>query len=132
MLLQTAGVLTRPYCIIELVNAIEHGIPIVGVSMGGRSEYRFDEAADLLQNLETRLPGLNPEAGELLHAHTIAAQSRHNHGTISAQSRYNLSYTITARSRHDHGTISAQSRHDLRRRSCCASTTLTCSRRRTS
>ena len=35
VLLQTRAVLTRPYCLLELLTAIEHGVPIVGVTVAG-------------------------------------------------------------------------------------------------
>ena len=42
VLLQTRSVLTRPYCLLELLTAIENRVPIVGVSVTGR-----DAAYDL-------------------------------------------------------------------------------------
>ena len=54
ILLQTAHVLERPYCLIELATAIHHNVPIVGVSLtSGPFPYRFAEAASFLKSLDT-------------------------------------------------------------------------------
>ena len=73
VLLQTRAVLTRPYCLLELLTAIEHGVPIVGVTVAGRADaYDFADAMDLLTWLDERLEELNPGAGEVLAQHGYA------------------------------------------------------------
>ena len=56
VLLQTRSVLTRPYCLLELLTAIENRVPIVGVSVTGRdAAYDYAEAANLLTWLDEEL-----------------------------------------------------------------------------
>jgi len=60
LLLQSTTVLTRPYCLLELLTAIDNGVPIVGVSVVGRhASAGFDHAAaeTFLANLDARLDG---------------------------------------------------------------------------
>ena len=60
LLLQSTTVLTRPYCLLELLTAIDHGVPIVGVSVVGRhASAGFDHGAaeTFLANLDARLDG---------------------------------------------------------------------------
>ena len=48
LLLQSTTVLTQPYCLLELLTAIDNGVPIVGVSVVGRhASAGFDAAARL-------------------------------------------------------------------------------------
>ena len=69
LLVQSASVLTRPYCLLELCVAIEAGKPIVGVSLSGAYAYDFAAAQALLTHLDTQLEQLNPGASELLISH---------------------------------------------------------------
>ena len=63
LLLQTKGVLARPWCLFELVAAIEERVPIVGVTIvSGTSPYDFSEASRLLVHLDTLLPSNQAEA----------------------------------------------------------------------
>ena len=56
LLLQTCSVLTRPWCIVELLTAIEAGVPIVGVSIvSGAHQYDFSEAGVFMTHLDTAL-----------------------------------------------------------------------------
>jgi hypothetical protein len=48
LLVQSASVLTRPYCLLELCVAIDAGKPIVGVSLSGAYAYDFAAAQALL------------------------------------------------------------------------------------
>ena len=67
VLLQSARVLERPWCLIEIATALDHDIPIVGVSLTtGGYAYDFAAAAELLQTLERSLNQANPGALELL------------------------------------------------------------------
>lgn len=69
LLVQSASVLTRPYCLLELCVAIDAGKPIVGVSLSGAYAYDFAAAQALLTHLDTQLERLNPGASELLISH---------------------------------------------------------------
>ena len=56
LLLQTRAVLTRPWCIVELLTAIDSGVPIVGVSIvSGAHHYDFDAASTFMTYLDTLL-----------------------------------------------------------------------------
>ena len=60
MLLQTAEVLTSPWCLVELATALEKEIPIVCVNMVGKGYDFTAEAAhlkDFRKSLEERNPG---------------------------------------------------------------------------
>lgn len=65
VLLATKGVLSRPWCLLELHEAVLHQIPVIVLPVAQRS-FDWDEARGLIEHLETRLPALNPGAlGEL-------------------------------------------------------------------
>lgn len=56
LLLQTRGVLARPWCLLELVTAIDLGIPIVGVAItSGIASYNFAVASDFMTHLDATL-----------------------------------------------------------------------------
>ena len=56
LLLQTRDVLTRPWCIVELLTAIDSGVPIVGVSIiSGQAQYDFARAGEYMSHLDTLL-----------------------------------------------------------------------------
>ena len=63
VLLATKGVLTRPWCLLELLWAIESGVPIVGVNIVNDG-YDFADASEFLLNLKTRLT--EPDSVKLL------------------------------------------------------------------
>ena len=72
VLLQTAHVLTRPYCIVELLTAIDHGVPIVGVAVASPrpdERYDFEKAADFLRRLDTELERCTPGSARILAEH---------------------------------------------------------------
>jgi hypothetical protein len=49
LLVQSESVLTRPYCLLEMVTAIEARVPIVGVNLAGKPQaYDFANAANYL------------------------------------------------------------------------------------
>ena len=54
VLLQSANVLSRPYCVLELVTAIEAGVPVLGVTLSS-SGYIFSEATALLTHLDEQV-----------------------------------------------------------------------------
>ena len=64
VLLQTRNVLYRPYCILELLTAIDADIPIVAVNIVSQKweeRYDYEAIADFLlhfdQQLDTKAPG---------------------------------------------------------------------------
>ena len=69
VLLQTKKVLTRPWCLLELHAAINHGIPVLPIKVvkplsaeGKDQNYDFAEAAHFLRHLDAELPKENPGA----------------------------------------------------------------------
>lgn len=71
ILLQTRGLLTRPWCLVEIHTAISANIPIVAVHINGTFKYDFEEAQQFMENFEVELERRNPGAGELLRQHDI-------------------------------------------------------------
>jgi len=65
LLVQTQGVLTRPWCLLEIYAAIRNGVPVLPLNVEG-GDYNFDEARMLLGDIENRLEELNPGAPQLL------------------------------------------------------------------
>ena len=63
ILVQSASVLTRPYCLLELCVAIDANKPIVGVSLTGAYAYDFAAAQTLLAHLDTLLAPADSEKG---------------------------------------------------------------------
>ena len=53
LMVQTRSILTRPYCVVELVTAIDAGVPIVGVSVAsGAFAYDFAEMKRFMTHLD--------------------------------------------------------------------------------
>ena len=61
VLLLSEGVLTRPWCLLEVREAAQMGKPIVLLELKGK-RFSFDDAFALLADLENELPSRNPEA----------------------------------------------------------------------
>ena len=57
--LGSAGVLSRPWCLLELHEAMEHDIPIIFLPLEGRG-FTLDSAIEFVSDLETRLEQSNP------------------------------------------------------------------------
>lgn len=66
ILIQSAKVLERPYCLLELVAAIDAGVPIVGVALQGTNAYDFATSSRFLQHLDSYLDQVNPGACQIL------------------------------------------------------------------
>jgi len=66
VLLATKSVLTRPWCLLELLETTREGIPvvIVQISNGG---WRYDEARRHMANFESEMTKLNPSGLQLLY-----------------------------------------------------------------
>jgi len=72
VVVQSANFLTRPYCLLELLFAIETETPIVGVCLsGGPSAYDFAGAATLLTNLDSQLEPRAPECVQVLRENKV-------------------------------------------------------------
>ena len=72
VLVQTRNVLARPYCILELLTAIESQIPIVCVTVGGKPQeiaYNYEEMTRLMTWMDTDLERWNPGAADVLRDH---------------------------------------------------------------
>ena len=70
VLIPSKSVLTRPWCLLELLTAIKHGLPVVGLSLcGGAAAYSFAEAQHFLANLDSLLEHACPGAVQLLAEH---------------------------------------------------------------
>jgi len=67
VLMLSKGLLTRPWCLLEIREAVRLQKPIVLLHLKGPGQsFSFDDAFALLDDLETNLPPLNPWAiGEL-------------------------------------------------------------------
>ena len=61
VLLGTRGVLTRPWCLLELWESVRMKVPVVVMQLE-RAGYTMDEAMHLIRNLEEELPKRNPGA----------------------------------------------------------------------
>ena len=79
LLLQTRKVLTRPYCVLEILTAIEHNIPIVGVTVAGRPNdaYDFEEMSQFMMWFDTELEEYNAGAAPSQRASYWAVPGRH-------------------------------------------------------
>ena len=71
ILVQTRRVLTRPYCILEILTAIEHRVPIIGILIQGRlhDAYDFEENIGLMTWMDEELEKRNPGASDVLRDH---------------------------------------------------------------
>ena len=66
VLLQSKGVLTRPWVIIELYTAIKNEIPIVALNVKNANPYDYASAAKFLLNFDEDIELVNPGAAQLL------------------------------------------------------------------
>ena len=65
VVLLTAEVMSRPWCILEIHAAVSAGVPIVGVTLRGKG-YDHADAQQQLAFLEQKLDRLNPGALQVL------------------------------------------------------------------
>ena len=65
VIVQSAEILTRPWCLLEMVAAVDAGVPMIAISVSGKG-YNFAEATNLLTHLDTLLDTINPGACDLL------------------------------------------------------------------
>ena len=67
VLVQSQSVLTRPYCLLEILTAMDAGVPIVGVALCRHAfPYSFEDASLLLESLDTSLGEVSPGADVFL------------------------------------------------------------------
>jgi|MDSY01.2.fsa_nt_gb hypothetical protein len=66
VLLQSKGVLTRPWVIMELYTAITSGVPIVALNVQNANPYNYADAVEFLMHFDTHIEVANPGAAELL------------------------------------------------------------------
>ena len=66
VLLQTKGVLTRPWVILELYTAITNQVPVVSLNVMNAFPYDYGDAEELLTFLDEDLDRVNPGAADLL------------------------------------------------------------------
>ena len=72
LLLQSRGLLTRPYCLLELHAAIDGGVPIVAINVRHADKgYDYGNALQLLRDLDTELDKANPGAASVLLEHGV-------------------------------------------------------------
>jgi len=71
ILLQSKGVLTRPWCLLELYTAATCGVPILCLNVQGPFPYDFLDAKDFLTHLDTRLEAANPGAPQQLEEYGV-------------------------------------------------------------
>jgi hypothetical protein len=66
VLLQSKGVLTRPWVIMELYTAITHDVPIVALNVQNASRYDYAAASEFLLHFDKDIDIANPGAAQLL------------------------------------------------------------------
>jgi hypothetical protein len=73
VVLLSPGVLTRPWCLMELITAMDRGKPIVGVKCDGLKQgaYQYDTAREFLMDLGANLDATNPGATNTLRDHGV-------------------------------------------------------------
>ena len=64
----TKGVLTRPWCMLEIFEARLHSVPVILLNIARRG-FNSLEMQEFIDNLEARLALSNPSALALLHEH---------------------------------------------------------------
>ena len=62
---QTAEVLQRPYCVLEINAAVKARVPIVALNCRGKG-YDFAKSVQYMRHLDTELETVNPGAPALL------------------------------------------------------------------
>ena len=65
VVLQSAEILYRPWCLLEMYAAIESGVPVVALNCQGKG-YDFAQASQFLTNLDTQLEQKTPGAGKII------------------------------------------------------------------
>ena len=71
VLLQSKGVLSRPWVIMELYTACTHGVPIVALNVQNANPYNYAAASNFLMNFDRDIDIANPGAAQLLIDHGV-------------------------------------------------------------
>ena len=66
VLFQSSGVLTRPWCLLEIHTAIKHSVPIVCLNVKGPNPYDYGMATTFMAHLDSELDRANPGARKLI------------------------------------------------------------------
>ena len=74
ILFQSAGVLTRPWCLMEIVTAINSAVPIVCINVLGPNKYEYSSALQFMTYLDTELDRANPGASKLLEDNGVSIE----------------------------------------------------------
>ena len=76
VLLLSKSLLTRPWCLLEIREAMRKHKPIVLLELTGPGHgFSFDEAFAMLKDIEANLPPLNPYAIDELRKHLDAGET---------------------------------------------------------
>jgi hypothetical protein len=70
VIVQSAEVLTRPWCLLEMVAAVDAGVPMIAIAVSGKG-YNFATATNLLKHLDTKLDEIYPGACDMLREHGV-------------------------------------------------------------
>ena len=64
----TPGVLSRPWCLIEMLTALDAGKPLISINISGRpsGSYNYEQMVAFLENLPAELERVNPGAIKVL------------------------------------------------------------------
>ena len=64
----TPGVLSRPWCLIEMLTALDAGKPLISINISGRpsGSYNYEQMVAFLENLPAELERVNPGAIRVL------------------------------------------------------------------
>ena len=73
VLLYTQDVLSRPWCILELVTAAKYSVPIVIVQIQNKTSGDPAAISDVVEDLQAYLATSNPDAGATLEGHGLTA-----------------------------------------------------------
>jgi hypothetical protein len=71
VLLQSKGVLSRPWVIMELYTAVTKGVPIVALNVLNANPYDYATAAEFLLHFDRDIDIANPGAAQLLIDHGV-------------------------------------------------------------
>jgi hypothetical protein len=71
VLLQSKGVLTRPWVILELYTAITQGVPVVALNVQNAFRYDYGMALDFLCHFDREIELANPGAASMLMDHNV-------------------------------------------------------------
>ena len=109
LMVQTRSILTRPYCVVELVTAIDAGVPIVGVSVAsGAFAYDFAEMKRFMTHLDHFL------GADARSCRRRARRGRGRRGVQAVELRAERHQRSAQHEREPHGPLGARRRHRQR------------------